>query len=348
MKTVVGVTGLKYIESPQAGFGIAKSLKKGGMKVIGIDDSPLVSAIASPDFDEVYVEKSLIKENREEFVKALDRIKKKTNLTILIPGFDREIFFFLAIKDQIENLGIKMLLPSIESLKMVSKPFLCNLHDEASGILVPETIRIRKKGDVKEAVKRLGFPVVCKGLLKDVYMAESLAEAEIYFRIVRERWGGGKGSVLFQKFVAGEPLCLSGVADAKSNLVNAVVMKKLGTDSKGSTWSGFSVVDKELIKIAGLIIKKTKWVGPFELEFLRTYNERKNYLFEINPRFPGWIYFATAIGQNQPLTVVKILRGMRDVSSLTYKHDKAFIRTASEQIIDLDLLKKMKRMATQR
>lgn len=337
----VGVTGLKHIESPQAGFGIAKSLKEAGYKVIGIDDSPLVSAVVSNDFDKVYRLRSLVTEDKKQFLREVKNIIERDKLKVIIPGFDREIFFFHAIKDELESLGIKILLPSIKSLKMTSKPFLYNLNDK--GLLVPKTIRIKTAKDVENAAEELGFPVVCKGLLKDVYMAESLTEAKLYFNIVRERWGGGKGSVLFQKFIAGEPVCVIGLADDKSRLVRALVMKKLGTDAKGSTWSGFSLYDKRLLETAKRFVKETKWVGAFELEFLRTYDGKKDYLFEANPRFPAWLYFVTALGHNLPEINVKILLGERVKPDFSYDADKAFIRSAREEVVPLGLFVKLKK-----
>jgi len=340
----IAVTGLKYIESPQPGYGLARSLKEAGYRVIGIDDSPLNTAFKSKDFDKVYVIRELIKEDKIEFLEKLRLIKEKENIRVIIPGFDREIFFFNSIRYEIEELGIKVMIPSSESLVKASKPHLYELNDK--GIAVAETIKIRNFQDVEPATQRLGFPVVCKGLLKDAYVAESLTKAKLYFDIVRERWGGGQGSMLFQKYIAGEPIVLIGIADQENILVRAFVMKKLGTDSKGTTWSGYSLYDEKLISIAKKFTKETKWVGPFELEFLRTYETQEDFMFEVNPRFPSWVYFATAVGLNLPDISVRALLGERVGPDFTYVTGKAFIRCAEEKIVELEELQRLKRDGT--
>ena len=49
-KPVIGVTAFKNVESPQPGFGVARCLKKEGFTVIGLDDTPLTSAIFEMSF----------------------------------------------------------------------------------------------------------------------------------------------------------------------------------------------------------------------------------------------------------------------------------------------------------
>jgi carbamoyl-phosphate synthase large subunit len=324
----VGVTALKTVESPQPGFGVARSLKESGYKVVGIDDTPLTSAICAPYFDKVYTVKALGTENFEEFYDSLKKIKKETKLQVIIPCYDREVFFFNKHKEEIKKLGIRLLIPSIKSLKLSSKPFLHKLGKY--GIKVPRTISVSNKEELISSSKKLGFPLVCKGVIKDAYIANNLPELILYFYKIREVWHGGRGSVVLQEFIVGDFYCVSGVTNYESDLIRVIQMKKLGIDSKGTTWSGYTIYNEKLARIANKIIKTTKWIGPFEFEFIKHYKTGKYYLFEINPRLPSWIYLSTVAGQNMAEAIVKIALKENIKSNLSYTKDLAFTRLAEE------------------
>ncbi len=340
----VGVTSLKTIGSPQPGFGVARSLKECGYTVIGIDDTQLTSAICAPYFDKVYTVKSLGNENFEEFILELKKIKKETGLSILIPCYDREVFFFNKYKKEITDLGIQLLMPSIDTLKITSKPFMQIL--EKNGINVPKTICVKTKESLLESVKELGFPIVCKGVLKDAYFVTDLPDALLFFDKIRELWHGGKGNVLVQEFIPGNFYCVSGVTDKNSNIHRFIQMKKLGIDSKGTTWSGFSIKNKKLLEISKKIIKASNWIGPFEFEFIKHLETNEYYLFDVNPRPSAWVYFSTVAGQNIPEAVVQILledpKKIQIKPLFSYKENLAFTRIAEEVIFDKKYLDELK------
>ncbi len=334
----VGVTALKTVESPQPGFGVARALKNRGFKVIGIDDTPLTSAIVAPYFDSVYVINSLKTENFEEFRKNLIKIKKKECLDVLIPCYDKDVFFFVKYQKQIEELGIKLLLPTLGNLRLTSKPFLSTLTK--FGVLTPKTIIVTDKKGLKTASEELGFPLVCKGVIKDAYIAKDLADTFIYFDRIREIWHGGKGNVILQEFIAGEFYCIAGVTDYKKTIIRQLQMKKLGIDSKGTTWSGFTIKDKRLVKLTKQVIHSVQWVGPFELEFIKDYKTDRFYLFEVNPRLPSWIHLATIAGQNMAEAIVKIALNKVIEPKFTYKNNLMFTRLAEEIIYPMNYSKK--------
>lgn len=334
----VGVTALKTVESPQPGFAVARALKEAGFKIIGMDDTPLTSAIISPYFNSVYVVSSLKNEDFERFKKDILRIKNKEGLDIIIPCYDKEVFFFVKYKKQIEDLGIKLLLPDINSLKLTSKPFLGNL--KKFGILTPKETIVSNKSELEKACKRFGFPVMCKGVIKDAYIAKDFTDALIFFDRIREIWHGGKGSIILQEFIVGDFYCVAGVSNYNNKIVQQIQMKKLGIDSKGTTWSGYTIKDKELEKLAKDIIDSVKWVGPFELEFIKYNKNGKFYLFEINPRMPSWIYLSVFANQNLPIAITKILLKQRLKENKTYKQNIAFVRHTDEISFELSKIKK--------
>jgi carbamoyl-phosphate synthase large subunit len=328
----VGVTALKTVESPQPGFAVARALKLSKFKVIGIDDTPFTAAIIAPYFDSVYAIKSLITEDFANFYQNLRRINKYENIKVLIPCYDKDVFFFVKYKKEIEKLGIKTLVPSLDSLKFTSKPFLYKLRK--IGINTPKTIIAYGDKEIRYAKKVLGFPMVVKGVIKDAYIATNQADLLTYFQKIREVWHGGEGSVLLQEFIYGDYYCVAGVSDNNHKIVRRVQMRKLATDSKGTTWIGVTVKKQELNTIADKIVKATKWTGPFELEFIYENKKRRYYLFEINPRLPSWIHLATMSGQNMPEAIVKLSLGQQVKPKDKYALGKIFVRYGQDVVFD--------------
>ena len=327
-KPVIGITAFKNVESPQPGFGVARCLKEEGYTIIGIDDTPLTSAIFAPYIDSVYLVKSMGEENIDEFILDLNKIINETKMKILIPCYDREVYFFNKYKLKIEELGVKILIPSGESLKMAAKPFLSNLGE--IGINVPRTIRVFSEEGIEKACEEINFPLVCKGIIKDAYIANNIPEAKSFFQKIREIWHGGKGSVLFQQFVLGETITISGVANKENKVVGRVIMKKLGIDSKGTTWSGMTIYSEEVDNLCDKIIKHLRWIGPFELEFIKDINSGKFFLFEINPRLPSWIYLSKIAGCNIPSLIVDLINGKVIKEKLDFNKEIIFSRYSEE------------------
>ncbi|MCK4884080.1 MAG: hypothetical protein KAS30_04365, partial [Candidatus Diapherotrites archaeon] len=240
----IGVTGLKVINTPETGFGVARSLKQCGYKVVGISETRLTSAICSSYFDFVYAIESFYLEDINVFLKKISEVKKETGLSIIIPCSDGEVYFFSKHKAVFEEIGIKVLIPSLKSLKATSK---LNLNEmEKQGINVPKTIIVSEKVELDGLEEALGFPIVCKGVLKDVYIAKDKTDLFIYFDRINELLHNGRGKVLFQKYLTGDYYCATGVVDENNQLVNFMCMKKLGIDLKGATWCGVTVKESVL------------------------------------------------------------------------------------------------------
>lgn len=333
-KQVIGLTAFKNVESPQAGFGVARCLKEEGYTLIGLDDTPLTSAIFAPYLDSIYLVKSMGEENIDEFIEDLKKIIKETGMEILIPCYDREVYFFNKHISKIEALGLKLLIPSTLSLKMAAKPFLPRLNE--IGVETPKTIKVSDEKEIEKVCNELGFPLVCKGIIKDAYIANNIPEANIFFQKIREIWHGGKGSVLFQQFIFGETVTISGVADKNSNVSGRVIMKKLAVDSKGTTWCGMSSYSKDVDELCTRIIRHLNWVGPFELEFIRDVKSEKLFLFEINPRLPSWIYLSKIVGCNIPLMIIDLITGKKITNAADFKKEIIFSRYSEEVFYSKD------------
>ena len=325
----VGTTDIKTIENPQPGIAIGESLKRKGYKVIGIDDAPLTAALVLPFFDNVYILPKFRNYNLEFLKREFKKLRKKENLKIFIPGYDTDVHFFSKHREEFEEIGIKMLLPSLNSLNLSSKQNLSKLREH--NIEVPTTFKVKDRDALKKISKKLEFPLMVKGLVKGAYIAKNTKDILFFYEKIKQDPECGKtNEILLQEFIKGSIFSIAGVVDSKSRLVRSVQMKKLAIDSKGTTWAGYTVKEEILEKITRKIIKIINWTGPFEFEFVKEKNTGKFFLIEINPRLPAWIHLATMAGQNFPEAIVRICLGEKIKVKRNYKVNLFFTRVGLE------------------
>jgi len=196
-------------------------------------------------------------------------------------------------------------------------------------ITYPKTFEISSIEELKTAAEELEFPLMVKGNYYKAYMSHNLESAIENFYKISNEWGF---PVLVQEVVEGEEVNLVGVADGKGELKGAVSIKKLTTTDIGKIWTGITIHNEKLLNIAKEFAKETGWKGPFELECM--VNMNSVYLIEINPRFPAWVYFATAIGINLPDMVVNIMEGKDVESQFDYPPNKMYVRYVDELVTD--------------
>ena len=110
--------------------------------------------------------------------------------------------------------------------------------------------------------------------------------------------------VIVQDLIAGEMFAVAAVCDRNHDTLDTLTIKKLARCGRGSTWSGLRVKQPGLESALRRFLKHIEWVGPVEGEFVRDYMRDEFYLFEVNPRFTGWISYSSATGCNHPYLAV--------------------------------------------
>ncbi len=322
----IAVSGLNNTDNPAPGIPVIKSLK---------NNHELIGLSYDPNEPGNYM--GMTKKNYlmpypslgyEELKQRLLYIKEKENIEAIIPNLDAELPLYIKYQDEIEAMGIKLCLPSLENFELRNKNKLDSLSKELD-ISYPKTIEVTSIEELKKASEELNFPMMVKGNYYKAYMAHNFESAVEYFYKISNEWGF---PILTQEVVSGQEINLVGVADGRGELKGAVAIKKLTTTDVGKIWTGITIQNEKLISIAKDFAKKTKWKGPFELECM--VNMNNVYLIEINPRFPAWVYFATAVGVNLPEMVVNILNGKEFKSNLEYQPNKMYVRFVEELVTD--------------
>lgn len=333
----IAVTGLNATDNPAPGVGIARSIRKEPDwqgKIIGLAYDALDTGIYDKDiFDEVYLI-PYPADGEGSLLQRLKQIKQKTDFHVLIPTLDSELVNFHRIKNDLKKENIKMLTPSETLLKMRSKVVLGKFCKE-NNFKFPPNFVINYESQIAEAGKKLGWPLILKGIYYEAYLANSSEEAKIIFEKISAKWGL---PIIVQKYILGEEYDVACLGDGQGNCVCALPMRKLRITEKGKAWAGISIRDETLLELAHDIIAALKWKGPCELEFLKDSMKGEYYLVEINPRVPSWIYLASSAGQNIPYLTALLAHGEKVEPVTDYQVGLTFVRHALDLICPINYL----------
>lgn len=338
-KIVVGVTGLNAIDSPGPGIAVIRALRESEIfdfKIIGFSYESLEPGIYMHDLVDKTYQIPYPSAGAQILYDRLSYIHSKEDLDVIIPNFDAELYSFMRIEKDLESLGIKMLLPTIEQFEERHK---YNLPDFGLKyeIDVPYSKTIFSSAEIYGLHHEFSYPLVVKGKYYDASIANNADQAINYFHKISSKWGL---PIIIQQYITGTEYNLAGLGDGNGNLIAAIPMRKQYITDKGKAWGGISIDDLEMIEMAKKFVKNTKWKGGFELELMKS-DDGKYYLLEINPRMPAWIYLSVGCGQNIPEGVVRLSLGEKMQAYTEYKIGKMFVRYAWDMIVDVEEYQKI-------
>jgi carbamoyl-phosphate synthase large subunit len=263
----------------------------------------------------------------EPFLDRLEYVHHTSPIDVLIPTLDAELPAFISLAPRLGAMGIATFLPSREQFDLRSKARLAGLGMRAS-IEVPKTVVVTSAQELARVHDQVPYPFFVKGVFYGATYVTCLDEAVAAFHKAAAQWGV---PVIVQAGVSGEEMNVIGLGDGEGGLFGAVAMKKLVLTDKGKGWAGITIRDEKLIDVAERFVRATKWRGGFEAEVIRTKDGRYE-LLEINPRFPAWVYLATAAGVNLPAALVDMALGKKPKPVRDYEVGKLFVRIALDQI----------------
>jgi carbamoyl-phosphate synthase large subunit len=330
----VAVSGIHLGENCQPGPGVARSLRE------ALGDQVTIVGLAYDVFDSSLYAGELLDDafmvpypsaGPVTYLERLLEIHAANRIDVLVPCLDVELPIIHKIAPVLAKHGIRTALPSPDALARRTKDRLPALA-AACGIATPETIAIGDHAAVAQACGRLGFPIVIKGPFYEAETCHGLAEAIAAFDRLAARWGM---PLLAQRFVKGDEYDVIALGDGEGGVHGAVAMRKTIVTKLGKAWGAVTVHDHELIAAATRVVAALGWRGGCEVEMLRRALDRKLFLIEVNPRFPAWVYLATAAGANLPLALVRLAQGRPWPSFDGYRAGVFYVRHAAEAVGEL-------------
>lgn len=338
-KLCIAVTGLNAIDSPGPGIAVIRGIREcrdWDVRIIGLSYESLEPGIYMHDVVDKTYQIPYPSAGSEALFNRLIQINEQEHIQVVIPNFDAELQNFIKISSDLKKAGIGTFLPSLAQLEARDKVNLYNFGKQHK-LHVPEDKIIYKAEDLKNVLDKFGSPIVVKGKYYEAVVAYTLEQAQKAFHKLQAKWGL---PIIVQQFINGTEINIAALGDGKGNTISAIPMRKLYITDKGKAWAGITLEDKSLIDLAKHFISATKWSGGFELEIMRT-ADNKPYIMEINPRFPAWIYLTTGAGQNQPEALVKMALGDEVTPYTDYEVGKIFIRYSWDLITNIEEFQKI-------
>ena len=340
----IAVSGINAVDNPGPGTGICRSLKESGLKVrtVGLAYDAMEPGIYMNDVVDVSYIMPYPSSDEASFLSRLQYIHSVEKIDVIISCLDAELPVMMDIKDELQKTGIKTLLPEKDVYKLRDKTNLKSLAEKIN-IKVPEYFPCTSVSDLHSAIQKTGFPCMVKGPFYEAFKVSSVKEATETFNTIAHKWGY---PIIVQKFVKGDEYNVVGCGDGKGGDMGVFAMRKMTTTKLGKVWNAISISNKRLIDATRQMVSYLKWAGGFEFEVLMEENTMDIYLLEVNPRFPAWVYMASACGINLPERLVKHLLGKEHETHSDYKSGKLMIRYTAETIRDISDFEKVTTMGT--
>jgi len=339
-RLIVAVTGMNAKpDNPGPGLAVARCLREAygnQVYIVGLGYDVLDAGLYLHDVCDTAYLLPYPSAGEQPLMERIHDIQSRESIDVLIPCLDAELLSFSRLHHELEAMGIRMLVPDVAQLRDRNKDRLGELAHSA-GIRYPETKNISNM-EFFYTCHDDGwkYPMVVKGIFYDATVVQNADEGAAAFRKIAASWGY---PVLVQRYVEGHEVNLTAVGDGKGNLLGSVMMRKQAVTDKGKAWACVTIEDERLQQDALKLVKALQWAGPLEVEMLKDVNGQY-LLIEINPRFPAWIYLATAAGSNLPAALVALVMD-REVNLDKATTGMMMIRYAQETVIDLATFESM-------
>ncbi len=336
----IAVTGLNATDNPGPGVPVVRSIKESkefngsliGLIYDSLDPGIYMKGLVEKSYMIPYPSGGL-----EPLLARIEQIHQKEKLDLIIPTLDSELYGFVKLQPKLNQMGIKLFLPTIEQLNIRSKDNLFKFC-ENNQIRVPRNLLIGSLHDLYSQSSKIKYPAVVKGIFYDAYIVNNFEETVHSFNKLNAKWGY---PIIIQEYVKGDEFNVVGLGDGTGRTVGVVSMRKLYITDKGKGWAGITIDDKTIIDLSKRIIERTKWKSGLELEFIKSSDTGEYYLLEINPRFPAWVYLAPSAGQNLPHALVKLAIGEPVETFSSYDVGKIFVRSSWDLITDIKIFEQI-------
>ena len=107
-----------------------------------------------------------------------------------------------------------------------------------------------------------------------------------------------------QKYIQGKEYTVDGYID-KNNKIKALSPRERIKTSNGEVEITRTIRDNEIENLSKIIIDKFALKGPISIQFIRSKNDDKLWLMEINPRLAGGVIASIEAGYNIPEMLIK-------------------------------------------
>ena len=311
------------------GWSILRSLAPlGRYRLIGTDNDGLAAGLYAPELDSQHIAPD---GHDPAYVETMVALCKEAEAALFWPGADEEILAVARHHDEFACIGTVVMSSPAETLEAVTDKLATVRKLAGLGIPVPRSWRL------DEAPEDVPYPVIVR---------PRVARSGHGVRFFDDRgelaeFAAGLATEAEQYFVQQKLDCRVGrlhmaqaIYDRKQTLKAFFSSRSIRTTYPwgGPALGGVPVVSLRLKELALKAFEATgPYFGPANAEFIYD-SKGGDYVFlEINPRYWGYSYLATAAGINFPDLAVRLALGEDVAPCFDYRTDVVTM-TSREQL----------------
>jgi diaminopimelate decarboxylase len=305
------VSGVHSGPDPSPGVGIAKSVKQAypDLRIVGKDYSLRSSGLHEPIFDDIQVMPAwteMALSAHEAFI--AHQLSETKGL--YISGLDAEIDWLATLKSSLINI----LTPTSAALGEIHKPRISCVSE--LGMKIPEFMAATaSQSELHRLARRAGWRVWIKGKFHEAYYATNHRELMSRLAQMEESWP--IEDVFVQRSIQGLERSYT-FAAYNGELLGVAEVEKRAQTPTGKTWAAeVSLPSSQVVERIASFAKRVFWTGGGEIEFIRDRSGR-DWLIDVNPRFPAYIHGVTICGLNLPGRLIAAASGDQQTTSISF------------------------------
>jgi len=289
------------------GWAILRSLENNpNFRLIGVDGEHLTAGLYQPGLDGRYL---VPLGNEPGYIDAILDIAGKERADVVWPCFDEEVIAISKNQARFKEKGIIPMVPPIETVHLTTDKLAMVRKLETVGVPVPVSWGLDEEGpnDVYPVIVR---PKTARGG-KGVHFFDTPEQVAAF----KATLPGNPAAWFVQEQIQapmGNMHLAAAIFDHDQNRLAFFMSRSIRT---AYSWGGPSLggiaVKNDRLKEVGIksFAAAGNWYGPVNAEFLYD-PKREDFVFiEINPRYWGYSYLATAAGINFPEITARLAFG---------------------------------------
>ena len=274
----------------------------------------------------------------DHYIEELKTIIVEHKVNALISLNDLELPVLSSHKDELESLGVKVLISDPEVISIAFDKLKTSKFLESIGLHTPRSFSKLEAALSALESGVLSFPLVVKprwgSASIGIDFVESKEELKLAFKLQHLKLKKSifnqasaqdiDNAILIQEQLDGTEFGMDILNDFNGNYIGTFVRKKLNMRS-GETDKAVSVIDPKFENIGELIGKSLKHIGNLDCDVFLANDQL--YVLELNPRFGGGYPFSHEAGINTAAIYIEWLKGNTDIHKFnTYKSGVAFAK----------------------
>jgi predicted ATP-grasp superfamily ATP-dependent carboligase len=272
------------------------------------------------------------------YTEAILSFATNFEVDVVFPTFDEAVVALSDARDRFEERDITVIVPGPDAVATANDKYETYLAAREAGVATPETWSLDDESDLATVAEHL--PAVIKPSVGRGAEGVTFCESRADLKDAYETLVAGGYDPIAQEEIPGPPdsvRLFAGLYDATGDLRTSYCSRTVRTkyDFGGPATVGRPIKSERIERAATSLLETIgSWCGVVNVEFKFHEMTGEPQLLEINPRYWGYSYLATAAGINFPRYAVELAGGAEVEVPTDYRTDIVSIRTSDDRIVE--------------